>query len=225
MYDETEVTTMNFNPQGPRRPRRGAVFIVVLKQIFQSPGPSQAPTLRTLEIDHPYLFQSPGPSQAPTLTITLVAVKYFISIPRALAGPDADHRLCRGVHGEISIPRALAGPDPEVSALAYTYTLFQSPGPSQAPTSAAFEIYQNWDISIPRALAGPDTVPDADPSTPGISIPRALAGPDMVAFSDFSIFYIFQSPGPSQAPTERRFERGRKGRISIPRALAGPDHA
>ena len=166
-------------------------------------------------------FQSPGPSQAPTF-IRLIADNITnISIPRALAGPDGVSSLF-GLTSSISIPRALAGPD------------------KIAETVSTIPI-----ISIPRALAGPDVEVLREYFAEGISIPRALAGPDelrKLILCPHWIFQspgpsqaptgqsqrrnpggIFQSPGPSQAPTEERTGNNSEFVISIPRALAGPD--
>ena len=101
------------------------------------------------------------------------------------------------------------------------------------------------DISIPRALAGPDLTSSGEPLQWIISIPRALAGPDdiLVLVHIFVKHFnpqgprrprpwevytegtgiVFQSPGPSQAPTVIRTGVIPDCIISIPRALAGPD--
>ena len=55
---------------------------------FQSPGPSQAPTLEKRIFANSGGFQSPGPSQAPTIWDSVKHTIEDISIPRALAGPD-----------------------------------------------------------------------------------------------------------------------------------------
>ena len=60
---------------------------------------------------------------------------YIISIPRALAGPDKCAIFSTSIPLYISIPRALAGPDDGKQLFPAGGRVFQSPGPSQAPTS------------------------------------------------------------------------------------------
>ena len=189
-----------FNPQGPRRPRRGVGW---KKRIFGA-----------------------------------------ISIPRALAGPDAA-RAAGPSHRGYFNPQGPRRPRHLDSFCPAWYYIFQSPGPSQAPTIRDELLESIIDISIPRALAGPDGLKDihdmtmkisipralAGPDRPlpitggehGISIPRALAGPDVTFLTLRTTTALFQSPGPSQAPTPKGGTGQGTTTISIPRALAGPD--
>ena len=100
-----------------------------------------------------------------------------ISIPRALAGPDAFVLECTRQFC-ISIPRALAGPDDEYMYKYKQLKEFQSPGPSQAPTANCSCLNATVEFQSP----GPSQAPTGNnvvvEDLNGISIPRALAGPD-----------------------------------------------
>ena len=101
----------------------------------------------------------------------------------------------------ISIPSALTGPDDLGEVIPKEALGFQSPGPSQAPTSSGSFPEGRWFISIPRALAGPDLSRKTFQYSISISIPTALAVP--YGYASYKSYHVavFQSPGPSQAPT------------------------
>ena len=126
------------------------------------------------------LFQSPGPSQAPTqITVIAATPAIPISIPRALAGPDSARSSLHLGSGTFQSPGPSQAPTSPHSYYTNICSKFQSPGPSQAPTLMNTRLWIISHISIPRALAGPDNRVATIPlGTRVISIPRALAGPD-----------------------------------------------
>ena len=193
--------------------------------LFQSPGPSQAPTIIiTTHFGFLTVFQSPGPSQAPTICNFPINVDNIFQSPGPSQAPTRLSPEYRPTE-TISIPRALAGPDPRLRRHSTdSHSYFNPQGPRRPRRFYTAKNANQQIISIPRALAGPDipaapmspTIRDFNPQGPRrprhqrnvcydihlcISIPRALAGPDWRHMPRSTARAIFQSPGPSQAPT------------------------
>ena len=220
-----ETLQQDFNPQGPRRPRRYLGLIKKLSCRISIPGPSQAPTNINSRSGAIPIFQSPGPSQAPT---PLVGDR---DIGSYHFNPQGPRRPRRGASWRRSLdlwnfnPQGPRRPRHMWASRVVETEEFQSPGPSQAPTVSPNRMghvpshFNPQGPRRPRLPAHPfyekfhghfnpqgprrprPNIPAAFKTLELISIPRALAGPDPGRRSTLTTTRPFQSPGPSQAPT------------------------
>ena len=87
---KTSTNLKHFNPQGPRRPRRVQITGERFFRHFNPQGPRRPRRSTGVGIAEIAVFQSPGPSQAPTAQQSRYRFGQNISIPRALAGPDSN---------------------------------------------------------------------------------------------------------------------------------------
>ena len=102
----------NFNPQGPRGPRRCPNWRPDTDKIFQSTRPSRASTLFSRRLTGLQgLFQSTRPSRASTKRFPFDSFCRIISIHKALAGLDPMSVAVVLMFVPISIHKALAGLD------------------------------------------------------------------------------------------------------------------
>ena len=147
----------HFNPQGPRRPRRRSgglriypcgisipralagpdYYFVRFRcrfRVFQSPGPSQAPTRDSLKLLPFSVFQSPGPSQAPTY-----------------------HVIGNNTTTQFQSPGPSQAPTAAQTSVNCWPLYFNPQGPRRPRRESLINIDMMIIISIPRALAGPDS--------------------------------------------------------------------
>ena len=147
----------NFNPQGPRGPRR-KIFNVSSRDFIISIHKALAGLDRLQLSARPEAlhFNPQGP-RGPRLNAKdwhLISPDDFN--PQGPRGPRHQYQVIRGWYSLISIHKALAGLDWDGSTVLAEMQGFQSTRPSRASTNVIVSVVADISISIHKALAGLD---------------------------------------------------------------------
>ncbi len=145
----------NFNPQGPRGPRPSIIHLPPSDFYFNPQGPRGPRLLPAANVLHHITFQSTRPSRASTFKKYSDPNDSDISIHKALAGLDIIFSMYSLFCCYFN-PQGPRGPRPGGETTVSKYSQFQSTRPSRASTflvslSSCFGV-----ISIHKALAGLD---------------------------------------------------------------------
>ena len=215
---------LNFNPQGPRGPRRIRIKQLISKalisihkalagldfssytrlgtvRIFQSTRPSRASTwFGSDEQGWYYIFQSTRPSRASTADRQGQAEGQKISIHKALAGLDHNSNETRNAHKD-----------------------FNPQGPRGPRRIKEVIICMSQCISIHKALAGLDDLDSHPVIRAGFQSTRPSRASTWMQIWVWMGHLDFNPQGPRGPRHFRHADRIAKAAISIHKALAGLD--